>query len=63
LAAVNAAVIGLLLAAFYQPVWQTAIINTLDLVIAVLAFIGLMFWRLPVLLVVVMCAFAGLVIN
>jgi len=63
LTGVNAAVIGLLLAAFYQPVWQTAIFNTLDLLIAVLAFFGLMFWRLPVLLIVVMCVFAGMLIN
>lgn len=63
LAAVNAAVIGLLLAAFYQPVWQTAIINPLDLIIAVLALFGLTHWRLPVLIVVAMCAFAGLVIR
>ncbi|MGV8918129.1 MAG: chromate efflux transporter [Pseudomonas sp.] len=50
---VNAAVVGLLLAAFYQPVWSSAIENPRDIVIAIVALIALMFWKLPPWLVVI----------
>lgn len=37
LAGINAAVVGLLLAALYQPVWNSAILQTEDFVLALLA--------------------------
>ncbi|MGA1382750.1 MAG: chromate transporter, partial [Burkholderiaceae bacterium] len=49
---VNAAVVGLLFAAFYDPVLVTAVTWSLDLAIAVLFFVALVFWRLPVWLIV-----------
>ena len=55
LAGVNAAVVGLLLAAFYQPVWQSSIHNTKDLLIALLAWLALAVWKLPAWLVVLAC--------
>lgn len=59
LAGVNAAVVGLLLAALYQPVWTSAILAPQDLVLALLALIALMFWKLPPWLVVLGTAVAG----
>jgi chromate transporter len=44
LAGVNAAVVGLLLAALYQPVWTSAIHRPQDFGLALVA---LMFWKFP----------------
>ncbi|HRL22695.1 MAG TPA: chromate efflux transporter [Alcaligenes sp.] len=44
---VNAAVVGLLLAAFYDPVWSSAIGGTTDFSLALIAFIALTQWRVP----------------
>mgnify|MGYP001455891010 CR=1 FL=1 len=52
LTGVNAAVVGLLLAALYQPVWTSAIHQPQDFVLALAALIALMFWKLPAWLVV-----------
>ena len=49
---VNAAVVGLLLAALYQPVWTSAIHAPQDFALALVALVALMFWRLPPWLVV-----------
>lgn len=59
LAGVNAAVVGLLLAALYQPVWTSAIRGVPDVVLALLAWAALMFWRCPPWLLVVACAVLG----
>jgi chromate transporter len=56
---INAAVVGLLLAALYDPVWTSAIHGRADFVLALGAFGLLMFWRLPPWLVVVLTAAAG----
>lgn len=56
---VNAAVVGLLLAALYQPVWRSAIYQVQDFALALVAFIALMFWRLPPWLVVIASGFIG----
>jgi chromate transporter len=53
---VNAVVVGLLLAALYQPVWTSAILAPADFGLALAAFILLAFWRLPPWLVVVATA-------
>lgn len=56
---VNAAVVGLLLAALYQPVWRSAIYEVQDFGLALLAFIALLFWKLPPWLVVIASGVAG----
>lgn len=56
---VNAAVVGLLLAAFYQPVWTSAIRSAADFALAVTAFLLLVFWKAPPWLVVILCAAAS----
>ncbi|MBX8559894.1 chromate efflux transporter [Pseudomonas cichorii] len=52
LAGINAAVVGLLLAALYQPVWTSAILTPQDFALALVALVALMFWKLPPWLVV-----------
>jgi len=56
---VNAAVVGLLLAAFYQPVWTTGVASAADFALATAAFLLLFMWQTPPWLVVVLCAGAG----
>lgn len=63
LAGVNAAVVGLLLAALYRPVWTTAVIGLEDFALALTAFVALMFWKLPSWLVVLGCAIGGWVLS
>ncbi|MBF0369927.1 MAG: chromate efflux transporter [Magnetococcales bacterium] len=56
---INSAVVGLLLAALYDPVFTGAILSGLDLAIALGAFILLVLWKQPVLLVVALTGFVG----
>lgn len=56
---INAAVVGILLAALYQPVWTSAIHAPEDFGLALVAFVALMFWRLPPWLVVIFSGVAG----
>lgn len=53
LSGINAAVVGLLLAALYDPVWTSAISTAGDFALALVAFAALVFWRLPPWLVVI----------
>ncbi|MGA8147175.1 MAG: chromate efflux transporter [Gallionellaceae bacterium] len=53
---INAAVVGLLLAAFYNPVWTSAIRSTTDFCLAAIAFLLLVFWKSPPWLVVLIAA-------
>jgi chromate transporter len=59
LMAVNAAVVGLLLAALYDAVWTSAIRLPQDFGLAVVALVALMFWKLPPWLVVAGCGALG----
>ena len=52
LAGVNAAVVGLLLAALYDPVWTSAVHDLKDFALALLALAALAIWKLPPWLVV-----------
>ena len=56
---VNAAVVGLLLAALYDPVWTSGVLSARDFVLALAAFALLVSWRLPPWLVVILGALAG----
>jgi chromate transporter len=59
---VNAAVVGILLAALYSPVFTSAIGKPSDLALALAAFGALAVWRLPPWLVVVLTAAGGAVV-
>jgi len=56
---INAAVVGLLLAALYQPVWTSAIRAPADVALALVAFGLLALWKAPAWLVVVLMAGGG----
>lgn len=55
----NAAVVGVLLAALYNPVWLTGVNNARDVAAAVAAFGLLQWWKIPPWLVVLLSAAAG----
>jgi chromate transporter len=55
---VNAAVVGILLAALYNPVWTSAIFAPRDFAIGIVAFLMLALWRVPPWLVVILGAAA-----
>lgn len=59
LAGVNAAVVGLLLAALYHPVWSDTIVSPRDFAAALVAFVALVFWRVPPWAVVIASAALG----
>ena len=56
---VNAAVVGLLLAALYDPVWTSAVKDASDFALASAALGLLMLWKLPPWLVVILSALGG----
>ncbi|WP_410053234.1 chromate efflux transporter [Bradyrhizobium sp. SZCCHNR1098] len=59
---VNAAVVGVLGAALYDPVWTTTIHNAADFGIALIGFVLLVAWRAPPLVVVAFSAAAGVTV-
>jgi chromate transporter len=63
LVGVNAAVVGLLLAFLYDPVWTSAIRSAADFGLALAGFVLLMFWRMPAWLVVLLTAAAAAVVR
>jgi chromate transporter len=56
---VNAAVVGLLLAALYHPVWTAGITNAGDFALGILAFLLLFMWQVPPWIVVILSAAGG----
>jgi chromate transporter len=58
----NAAVVGILAAALYDPVWTGAVGTPRDFVLAAVAFVLLTVWRAPPWSVVVLTALGGLVL-
>jgi chromate transporter len=59
---INAAVVGLLGAALYNPVWTSSVNAPADFGVALIGFILLAVWRAPPLLVVVISALGGIAI-
>ncbi|MDP1749161.1 MAG: chromate efflux transporter, partial [Reyranella sp.] len=59
---VNAAVVGILLAALYDPVWTAGITSSADFALGTGAFLLLFMWKTPPWLVVVLCALGGALI-
>ena len=56
---VNAAVVGILLAALYSPVWTGAVLGPPDFALALVAFVLLAVWQAPPWMVVALSAAAG----
>jgi len=63
MAGVNAAVVGLLASALYDPVWTSAVKTPADFAVAAAGFAGLVAWRAPPLAVVVLTAAAGVILG
>lgn len=56
---VNAAVIGLLISAFYFPIWTSSILAPVDFALAAILFSMLAYWKLPPWIIVVSGAIGG----
>ncbi len=63
MAGVNAAVVGLLASALYDPVWTSAVRTPPDFAVAAAGFAALVVWRTPPLVVVALSAVAGVVLG
>jgi chromate transporter len=63
MAGVNAAVVGLLASALYDPVWTGAVRGPTDFAIAAAGFVALIVWRAPPLIVVILTAAAGIALG
>ncbi len=55
----NAAVVGILLAAFYQPVFVSGVTSLTALAMAIAGFIALQYWKLPAWALVGLCGLLG----
>ncbi|WP_025690781.1 chromate transporter [Paenibacillus zanthoxyli] len=63
LTGINAAVVGILLAALYDPLWTSAILKPMDFALAVILFVMLVFWKLPPWVVVLTGAAGGMLLG
>lgn len=60
---VNAAVVGILISAFYQPIWTSSILAPIDFAFAAILFSMLVYWKLPPWITVVTGALGGTLIS
>ncbi|MEO2203328.1 chromate transporter [Paenibacillus pabuli] len=63
LAGINAAVVGILLAALYQPLWTTAVKSPADFSLVCILFIMLVFWKCPPWFIVIAGIIGGMVFE
>jgi chromate transporter len=63
MAGVNAAVVGLLASALYDPVWTGAVRGPTDFAIAAAGFVALIVWRAPPLIIVILTAAVGIALG
>lgn len=63
LSGINAAVVGLLLAALYNPVWTSSVRGPGDFVLALILFVLLIFWKLPAVWAVLAGAAGGTLLS
>lgn len=56
---VNAAVVGILISAFYFPIWTSSILAPIDFAFAAILFFMLVYWKLPPWVIVVAGAIGG----
>ena len=63
LVAINAAVVGILAAALFDPVWTSSINSASDFALVAVAVGLLMFWKFPSWLVVIVTAVAGVGVS
>ncbi|WP_232699674.1 chromate efflux transporter [Brevibacillus daliensis] len=63
LVGIQAAVVGILLAALYDPLWTTTITSAFDFVLVSLLFVLLVFWKTPPWIIVLTGACGGILIQ
>ncbi|PSL42217.1 chromate transporter [Planomicrobium soli] len=56
---VNAAVLGILISAFYTPIWTSSILEPMDFALAAVLFSMLVYWKLPPWVIVICGAIGG----
>ena len=59
----NAAVVGILGAALYDPVFTSAIVSPQAFALALVCFVLLMVWKAPPWIVVIVSAIGGIIIG
>ncbi|MEY9380572.1 chromate transport protein ChrA [Rhizobium leguminosarum] len=59
----NAAVVGILGAALYNPVWTSAVLTSYDFALALAGFLLLAVWKSPPWIVVVLLALSGTILS
>ncbi len=62
LSGINAAVVGILAAAWYDPIWVSSMMTIMDVVVACVLFAMLQFWKLPSWVVVLAGAGSGMIL-
>ncbi|MGY3718339.1 chromate transporter [Sutcliffiella cohnii] len=60
---VNAAVVGILIAALYHPIWTSSVLSAIDFAFATVLFSMLMYWKLPPWVIVLTGAVGGFVLT
>lgn len=60
---VNAAVVGILISAFYQPIWTSSILSSIDFAFAAILFSMLVYWKLPPWIIVITGVIGGALMN
>ncbi|WP_045517579.1 chromate efflux transporter [Neobacillus niacini] len=60
---VNAAVVGILISAFYDPIWTSSIMAPIDFAFAALLFSMLAYWKLPPWVIVVTGIIGGYLLS
>ena len=60
---VNAAVVGILISSFYQPIWTSSILTPIDFAFASILFSMLVFWKLRPWIIVIIGAIGGTLIS
>lgn len=60
---VNAAVVGILISAFYTPIWTSSILAPIDFAFAAILFSMLVYWKLPPWIIVVSGALGGTLLT
>ncbi|MFE5431665.1 chromate transporter [Peribacillus simplex] len=60
---VNAAVVGILFAALYNPIWVSSILSPLDFAFAAILFSMLVYWKLPPWIIVLTGAIGGALMS
>ena len=56
---VNAAMVGILIASFYQPIWTSSISTPIDFAFASILFSLLVFWKLRPWIIVILGVLSG----